>query len=339
MLGAVFEAACHLAAPLQLWGLRMSDPITKGVKRSSARPASRRSVSSSKSRSGEKGARPKPMVKRDAGKKAPARKATKAGPQPAATKTSSAKSKATKVSAVKSTGKEKPAPKAPKVKAAQRNKAATTSRAVAGPRKASPPLKAKKAPGSDRKQSLPVKTLEQKRTSTGHPTPHPKQHTIDEGAALLAFQRAYKEFARGRFSEARDLFKALVEKYPGGSDVTARGRTYLSIAESRLRTEIVLPKDADALYDRGVIELNRGEFVAAQEMFERALKREPAGAHIHYGLAATRARLGSIDAAMFSLQKAIDLQPALRVRAQHDADLTALRNVPEFDQLISSVRP
>jgi tetratricopeptide (TPR) repeat protein len=336
MLGAVFEAACRMAAPLQLWGLRMSDPITKGVKRSSSRPASRRSVSTSKSRSSEKGARPKPMVKRDAGKKAPARKATKAAPQTAA-KTSSAKSKVTKASSVKVTSKEKPAPKA---KVTQKSKAAASTRVVGRARKNAPPVTTTKvAPATSRKQSLPAKVPQQKRISTVHPTTQPRQHTIDESAALLAFQRAYKEFARGKFSEARDLFKALIEKYPGGSDVTARARTYLSIAESRLRTEIILPKDADALYDRGVIELNRGEFVAAQEMFERALKREPEGAHIHYGLAATRARLGSIDAAMFSLQKAIDLQPALRVRAQHDADLTALRNVPEFDQLISSIRP
>jgi tetratricopeptide (TPR) repeat protein len=100
----------------------------------------------------------------------------------------------------------------------------------------------------------------------------------------------------------------------------------------------MLPRDADSLYDRGVIELNRGEYVAAQEMFERALKREPEAAHIHYGLAATRARLGSLDLALQSLQRALDLQPNLRVRAQHDQDLTSLRNDPDFDKLIFQPR-
>ena len=120
--------------------------------------------------------------------------------------------------------------------------------------------------------------------------------------------------------------------------MTARARTYLAIAEARLRTEIALPRDADSLYDRGVFELNRGEYVAAQEMFERALKREPEAAHIHYGLAATRARLGSIDSALESLQRALDLQPTLRVRAQHDQDLTALRNDPDFERLVFASR-
>ena len=152
----------------------------------------------------------------------------------------------------------------------------------------------------------------------------------------MAFERAHKEFVRGRFAEARNQFRVLVDKFSQVSEVAARARTYLAIAESRLRTESMLPRDADSLYDRGVIELNRGEYVAAQEMFERALKREPEAAHIHYGLAATRARLGSIDLALESLQRALAIQPNLRVRAQHDHDLNPLRNDPDFDRLIFS---
>ena len=153
---------------------------------------------------------------------------------------------------------------------------------------------------------------------------------------MVAFERAHKEFVRGRFAESRNQFRILLDKYSQVAEVAARARTYLAISESRLRTESMLPKDADSLYDRGVIELNRGEYVAAQEMFERALKREPDAAHIHYGLAATRARLGSIDLALESLQRALDLQPNLRLRAQHDHDLNPLRNDPDFDKLIFS---
>jgi tetratricopeptide (TPR) repeat protein len=98
------------------------------------------------------------------------------------------------------------------------------------------------------------------------------------------------------------------------------------------------PRDADSLYDRGVIELNRGEYVAAQELFERALKREPEAAHIHYGLAASRARLGAIDTALKSLRRALDLQPKLRIRAQRDHDLNPLRSDPEFEQLVFAPR-
>jgi tetratricopeptide (TPR) repeat protein len=101
---------------------------------------------------------------------------------------------------------------------------------------------------------------------------------------------------------------------------------------------MTLPRDADSLYDRGVIELNRGEYVAAQELFERALRREPEAAHIHYGLAATRARLGAIDTALKSLERALDLQPSLRIRAQRDQDLNPLRSDPDFEQLVFAAR-
>jgi tetratricopeptide (TPR) repeat protein len=170
------------------------------------------------------------------------------------------------------------------------------------------------------------------------PLPPPPQPTFDEAAALSAFESAHKEFTRGRFAEARNQFRALVDKYPTVSEVTARARTYLAVAEARLRTELTPPRDADSLYDRGVIELNRGEYVAAQELFERALKREPDAAHIHYGLAATRARLGAIDTALKSLRRALDLQPKLRIRAQRDSDLNSLRSDPEFEQLVFANR-
>jgi tetratricopeptide (TPR) repeat protein len=170
------------------------------------------------------------------------------------------------------------------------------------------------------------------------PSLPPPQPTHDEAAALRAFEAAHKEFARARFAEARNQFRSLVEKYPSVSEVTARARTYLSVAEARLRTELALPRDADSLYDRGVIELNRGEYVAAQELFERALRREPEAAHIHYGLAASRARLGAIDTALKSLRRALDLQPNLRIRAQRDQDLNPLRSDPEFDQLVFAAR-
>ena len=215
------------------------------------------------------------------------------------------------------------------------SKKATTKRAAAKPAakpraKATPkrPAKVTKAP-TRRVTAKPILHPVRKQ-----PLPPPPQPTFEEAAALTAFESAHKEFTRGRFAEARSQFRSLIEKYPSVSEVAARARTYLAVSEARLRTDLTPPRDADSLYDRGVIELNRGDYVAAQELFERALKREPEAAHIHYGLAATRARLGAIDAALRSLRSALDLQPKLRIRAQRDLDLTSLRTDPEFDQIV-----
>ncbi|HKC64142.1 MAG TPA: tetratricopeptide repeat protein [Pyrinomonadaceae bacterium] len=274
-------------------------------------------------------------MKRSKSEKAPARKAQKSNVK----QTSSA---ATKTKAATKAAKTAPARKtsAPK-KAASKVKAKVPARKSKQPvkqTKKAAPARAVKARPAASKSAKKVVTLPPPRRPVATPQP-PRQPTQDEAAALKAFERAHKEFARGRFAEARLQFRALIEKYPNVSEVTARARTYLNIAEARMRTESSLPRDADSLYDRGVIELNRGEYVAAQEMFERALKREPEAAHIHYGLAATRARLGSVETALESLQRALDLQPRLRVRAQYDQDLALLRNDPEFERMVFAPRP
>lgn len=308
----------------------MSDPIVKGVKRTPARPASRQATSTKNRAVAGKSARPKPLTKRDAADKAPARKATKTGT------TSSAKAKSSKKPVAKSGAHASSSRKAQathSAKGAQGKTVARKSRPTAtkqSAKSARQPAKAKPAPAKASAKSVPAR----KAVTTAPPPPVKRQPTRDEAAALRAFDRAHKEFSRGRFGEARLLYRAILEKHAGVSEVAARARTYLNIIETRMRAESSLPRDADSLYDRGVIELNRGEYVAAQELFERALKREPEAAHIHYGLAATRARLGSIDTALESLQRALDIQPTLRIRAQHDQDLLVLRNLPDFERLI-----
>jgi len=279
----------------------MSSSLTKGLRRSASRSKAKPAAKSAK-RAVKAKSPSKPKAKRATASKTTARKAAR----PTAAKKAAAKSRP----AVKA---KKAAPKTVARKTAPK-KVATVSRVKTTQKQAAV------------RAIRPIPA----------PPPAPRPPTVDESAALLAFERAHKEFVRGRFAEARNQFRILLDKYSQVSEVAARSRTYLAIAESRLRTESILPRDADSLYDRGVIELNRGEYVAAQEMFERALKREPEAAHIHYGLAATRARLGSIDLALESLQKALDLKPSLRVQAQHDHDLYPLRNDPDFDRLISN---
>jgi tetratricopeptide (TPR) repeat protein len=244
-----------------------------------------------------------------------------------------------RVTATKSTGL-KPATKRSPAGKARAHKATKLQAKKQKPKVAKPPAKKSAQPKRPLQQkSRPATRVPERRhvpiiTAAPKPPAPPPRPTRDEAAALKAFEAAHKEFTRGRFAEARNQFRALVDKYSSVPEVTARARTYLSIAEARLRTELTSPRDADSLYDRGVIELNRGEYVAAQELFERALKRDPDAAHIHYGLAATRARLGAIDTALKSLRRALDLQPNLRIRAQRDHDLNSLRSDPEFDQLV-----
>ncbi len=294
----------------------------KSLRRTTSRATARRAAP--KAAAKKRVASPKaqrPKAKRAVAKKAVARKAAKGKVAPK------------KKIATKATAKSKSAATS-RVKVKSSARTAVAKKPLASPKKAA--RKERVAPAVKKTQKLAA--VRAQRPVQVAPPP-PRQPTVAESAALKAFERAHKEFMHGRFGEARNQFRVLLEKYSQVSEVAARVRTYLAVSESRLRTETMLPRDADSLYDRGVIELNRGEYVAAQEMFERALKREPEAAHIHYGLAATRARLGALDLALQSLQRALDLQPTLRVRAQHDHDLTSLRNDPDFDRLVFQPRP
>lgn len=320
----------------------MSDPVIKGAKRTSSRPAphSASPKSSAKGRKlTAKAARPKPQ--RAASEKAPVRKATPAKSSAGAKASASAKPARPAVAAAKQT-KRAPQPKparskaraaAPVKKAAPAKSAKTKSAAATRQPKKVPTPAPKAHPSRSAPTTKPVASAAAKPLARPAPAP-PRQPTRDEAAALKAFERAHKEFTRGRFTDARNLFRALIEQHARVSEVTARSRTYLAIAEARLRTESSLPRDPDLLYDRGVIELNRGDFVAAQEMFERALKRDPDASDTHYALAASRARLGAVEAALQALGRAIELKPMLRVRAQTDSDLVSLRNEPDFERIV-----
>ncbi len=325
LLSARYFARFASTLTLSLLSLNMS-AAPKSLNRSGARTSRRRpapKAAAKKRATSPKAQRPK--AQRAVAKKTAVKKSVKAKPAP--------KKTAKKKVAKKTTAKSKSA-------SLQRAKAKTPSRGQVARKSVAV---ARKAPPKDRIAPRVKKTQKVAAVRAQRPAPvapaTTRQPTVAESAAVKAFERAHKEFMHGRFSEARNQFRVLLEKYSQVSEVAARARTYLSVSEARLRTETMLPRDADSLYDRGVIELNRGEYVAAQEMFERALKREPEAAHVHYGLAATRARLGALDMALQSLQRALDLQPTLRVRAQHDHDLTSLRNDPDFDRLVFQPRP
>jgi tetratricopeptide (TPR) repeat protein len=316
----------------------MSDPGIKGAKRSSSRPTPTNAAPKSSAKGGKltaQAAKPKP--KSAAAAKPPVRKAA-----PVKSSVSSKSTKSTKPAAAKQSTAPKPSKRPAASKSAPASKAA--AKAHVAPSKAAPAKKAatpsKSHPSKGSAGGAKAATVRTgAATTTPRPAPRhapaqPRQPSRDEAAALKAFERAHKDFTRGNFIAAREHFRTLIEQHAGVSEVAARARTYLNIAEARLRSEAALPRDPDSLYDRGVIELNRGDFVSAQELFERALKRDPEAADTHYALAAARARLGAVESALHALERAVELRPMLRVRAQADADLALLRNEPEFERIV-----
>jgi tetratricopeptide (TPR) repeat protein len=140
-------------------------------------------------------------------------------------------------------------------------------------------------------------------------------------------------FNRQDFVSARSAFLSLLAKFSEQAEIVARVRTYLAICEQRLARAPSVPRNADALYNQGVFELNKGNPAEAIGLFEKALKVEPRADHIYYSLAAAYARLNNTPKALDALRRAIGIRPVHRSHARRDLDLASLRSNEDFQQL------
>ncbi|MFY9571300.1 MAG: tetratricopeptide repeat protein [Blastocatellia bacterium] len=142
-----------------------------------------------------------------------------------------------------------------------------------------------------------------------------------------------KLFNRHDFSAAKAAFETLLAKFPEQAEIVARVRTYLAICDQRLARVPSVPRNADALYNQGVFELNKGNITEAIELFEKALKVEPRADHVYYSLAAAYARLNETTKALEALRRAIGIRPVQRSHARRDLDFVGLRSNEDFQQL------
>jgi len=269
----------------------MSSLITKATKR--------RSVASHKARTtrGKKSAARKPQR--------PGRITSSPKPRKAAKLMKAAKKKSSKAAAApkkitkrpkaaKQKSKAKSTPARKQLKKALAKKPAT--RTVAGSRgrknavASAAPMKAKPKLSKAvlRRRQLLLRPI---------PAPPPPKRPPSPGtlAAVRAFEAALKLFNRHDFGGAKQAFDNVLSKFEDEAEVTARARTYLAICTQRLARAASVPRNADALYDQGVFELNRGRNREAAGFFEKALKTDPRADHVFYSLAAAFARLNELN--------------------------------------------
>jgi tetratricopeptide (TPR) repeat protein len=140
-------------------------------------------------------------------------------------------------------------------------------------------------------------------------------------------------FNRHDFGPAKSSFLSILAKFAEQAEIVARARTYLAICDQRLARSPSVPRNADALYNQGVFELNKGNISEAIELFEKALKVEPRADHVFYSLAAAYARLEDASKAMDALRRAIGIRPVHRSHARRELDFVNLRSNEDFQQL------
>jgi tetratricopeptide (TPR) repeat protein len=161
----------------------------------------------------------------------------------------------------------------------------------------------------------------------------PKKSSQAAIAAMHTFEQALKFFNKHNYSAAKEAFERVMQKFGDQAEVVVGARKYIAICEQRLARTPAVPKNPDALYDQGVFELNNANVQEAINLFEKALKAQPAGDHILYSLAAAYARLQNSKKSLEALNRAISIQPVNRSRARSDVDFASLYHEEEFQQI------
>ena len=151
--------------------------------------------------------------------------------------------------------------------------------------------------------------------------------------AVKAFEQALRLFNRHDYSGARAAFETLLTRFSEQGDIIAPARTYIAICDQRMARAPVVPRNADALYDQGVVQLNKGNFAEAVSLFEKGLKVEPRADHIWYSLSAAHARMNQPALSLDALRRAISIRSVHRSHARRDPDFASLHNNEEFQQL------
>lgn len=298
----------------------MSSLITKTTKRGfskskNIRAKAKKAPARKPKRPGKITAAPRSSKKSAAAKKPPI---GKKGKHAAAAK------KSTSRAVKKAVPRKRVAPSKPR-KVAQTRKAAgrSVSKATLARKRAESKAQARKAMLA-RRTALAPKPL---------PAPPKKPPSPGTLAAVRAFEQALRLFNRHDFGGAKTSFLSVLGKFADQAEIVARARTYLAICDHRLARSPSVPRNADALYNQGVFELNKGSVREAIELFEKALKVEPRADHVFYSLAAAYARLEDVSKAMEALRRAIGIRPVHRSHARRELDFVNLRSNEDFQQL------
>ena len=95
------------------------------------------------------------------------------------------------------------------------------------------------------------------------------------------------------------------------------------------------PGYVEALNNLGVIYIREGDFDAAKENLEKAVRLNPRHVESYYNMACLYAIKGEAEQGLEYLKKAVSLDSNVREWAREDSDLQNLNSSEEFIQLLS----
>jgi len=148
-------------------------------------------------------------------------------------------------------------------------------------------------------------------------------------------------FGSGRWDEAIERFKKVIEKYPSVYEgYYSLGLSYLrkkeveaAIAALEKSAEIN-PQSVESLFALGECYFVKGESEKALQNFSRAIAINPESSLAHYNLGLVFTKLGKNEEALAAFEKSIGLKPD-NASAHYQAGLAAIR-LQSFDKALNS---
>jgi tetratricopeptide (TPR) repeat protein len=159
-------------------------------------------------------------------------------------------------------------------------------------------------------------------------------HSINDAVKIL--ETALMAMKKHQYPKAKDILEKLKEEY--SSDLEIRGKilTMIKICEKKIASDEVpadssSSEDPSELFNIGLYCHNNQDYKEGLKCYEKALKKAAANLdYYHYGIAATRVKMGDFPEAAEALQKAIKISVENLYKAQNDPDFAAFREEAEL---------
>ena len=203
---------------------------------------------------------------------------------------------------------------------------ATASRATARKQKSKPPRRAVVA-AADR--ATPAKVLAPKVPA---PPPPPRKPAFYE--ALAIYETGVRALQRHDFQVGADSFLNVIQRYPDERELVERARLYFQVCERETARRPPPPGNSSDEVFAATVALNAGDHNRAIDHLGKALEATPDSDHAHYIMAVALLDKGDATSALAHLRQAISLNPDNRSTALQDPDLSNLRELSAFRDLL-----
>jgi len=148
--------------------------------------------------------------------------------------------------------------------------------------------------------------------------------------------KSYEDGLRALQEQKFEKAKTSLQKALSGPDkaLVDRALVHIRTCDQHLETPTLHFKTTEEHFDYAISLMNTGDYVMAQEHFEKLLKQEPKADYVLYGMAALHCLTGRVEESLKTLNEAVQANAALRFQARNDTDFQNLAEDPRFTELL-----